>query len=58
MEIDGSKSQSEKRISRERAATEIGMRERERERERESIEEEEREREYVCEIVNECDYGL
>jgi hypothetical protein len=52
MEIDGSKSQSEKRISRERAATEIGM------RERESIEEEEREREYVCEIVNECDYGL
>jgi hypothetical protein len=29
MEIDGSKSQSEKRISRERAATEIGMRERE-----------------------------
>jgi hypothetical protein len=35
MEIDGSKSQSEKRISRERAATEIGMRERERERERE-----------------------
>jgi hypothetical protein len=30
MEIDGSKSQSEKRISRERATTEIGMRERER----------------------------